>query len=720
MAHKPFFKATLIQISLTLLAAGSLFAAEQSTKKQFTPDSVDASLQDINALDNDIASLLNKTNTTELAENTDEKPGFDHHADELFTRDDYRHAHETMSPFDHASAYESKQALKIAHGDYALTFGGSSKIENYVQKNNTLLNSEIPDESLYYKNALDFTINYAYGEKHFGHKAIDAYLDLMHKGVWGKNITAADPTKLDLTDPLTTTIFGDHKHPSTRPFIWFREAWLQLSLTAIAAPHSKKLHFLKLGWFPFQLGRGIALGSAYGLTRDSSGLYSAAEDKCAPGINFSGELIKDAVKYDLYYSMLECRSKGLGDTLEAMRLNQPDTILAPWRGKDKNNEVFAARLKIKPVLEKQYGTLDVEPYILYNSASDQTVEVLYDTNTRLGTVGLALEQTWNDFEWGGEFAFNFGSQTLCKLDRNTTKIVRDPATGNLLLQYTKVNNGANKALATDEIATAVRKNTVDNKASFNTESGSPITLTNAADRYRDKYTNSFKGCMGVFDIGYTINPISLRLATGVGYVSGDRSTLLNKTDKAYNGFVSIGEVYSGTRVKSQFVLDERCLQRPFIKSTTENSVSIGSDVSFSDLTLCGVSALWTPKLNHKKVACHANTIVFWQNHKDDKFTLDNTGAATFIDGVYTRNFLGTEVNLLNSIELLRDLNLFVKCAVFVPGSYFQDVKGIPMKNDAFSLLYDSGTGDQAIENAKKYRLSTDVAYHLNVGLSFKF
>ena len=68
------------------------------------------------------------------------------------------------------------------------------------------------------------------------------------------------------------------------------------------------------------------------------------------------------------------------------------------------------------------------------------------------------------------------------------------------------------------------------------------------------------------------------------------------------------------------------------------------------------------------------------------------------------------------MRVLKDLTLFGKFAAFFPGGYFEDIKGIPLDDDYFRSLglpvehYDP----------REYRLGADTAYHMNIGVEFKF
>jgi hypothetical protein len=613
-----------------------------------------------------------------------------------------------------------KSPLSISNGDYALTFGGSTKIEHIFQRNMALLNKSLPDESEFFKNTFDFTTNFAYGEKRFGHKAIEANLDIMHKGYWGKNGLVADsepstPTQLKLSD----TFFGEHSHQNGRPFMWIREGWLKFSLNAITNAHATpSAHTLKIGWFPFDLGRGIALGSAFGLNSDLLGIYSYAEEKAAAGINLNGELVKDVVGYDLYFARFEERNKGLRDTSSVVRKSYTAPGVNPWRGLGKDNDVLAGRLKIKPLPKGGSNCLELEPYVMYNTAPDQRVDIVADSNTSLGSYGLSVEHCYNNFEIGGEVAFNFGKTEMIGIDKNSTEVFRD-VDGKLGERYTKI---VSPDIVPGKLTKVVRSTAVDgvvgqlNASAPNAVvAAGGINIQSAADRYRTAYTNTYGGWMGVLDAAYNFKEAKTKLALGGGYASGDGDPDREQKSKTYKGFVGLNEIYSGKRIKSVIVLDERVLQRPVILSTAGN-IEASKDLSFTDLAFGGMSAVWTPNLLNKKWTINSNGLLFWKAYQENKPNVAKDGTATLTDQKASK-FMGTELNLLTRVELLKDFCLFANLGVFVPGGYFKDFSGIALGKDEFIKAFDDIA---TVADVKDYRLKSDNAYHMNIGFSYKF
>ncbi len=634
----------------------------------------------------------------------------------------------------------TKPKISIKKGDYELTLDGSIKIENYFDANSYMLNNKIPDQNEYFKETIDLNFDFAYGEEKFGYDAVEAYLGLRHKGIWGRGLSFADrdsgsssPARIKLDE----TLFGGHSHYTSRAVLWFREAWIKFALNPVfGAKGHNYLQNLELGWFPFQLGRGIALGSGFGYNEFFLGIYSyPAEDKAAPGIDLFGEVVKDTLWYDLYYARFEERGKTLSDTTNPIKYNYMGRKDSPWRGIAKNNDLIAARLKWVALSNDKFGKLEIEPYVSCDFASDQWVEVYPDTNTTLGAYGLGFEHTYQDLEWGSEVAFNFGSERLQSIDRNVSKITRD--SGGYLYEYytniidvnagaagepARVNDISKKAYSVDFGPGTGNKNGgyipgYEPKPTpgsvYRNTGGKEHPLEK--DRFRYAYRNEFRGFMAVLDGAYNFRKLNLKVALSMGYASGDVDPHREQQNKKYHGFVGLHEGYYGKRVPSIFILDQRFLLRPLALSYPQTLIDAETDLSFTNIQMYGAGLTWEPSYGeNKKVSINPNVIGFLTTKSSHKIDYKNNEA--FVSPNRARDYMGTELNLVIKSEILKDLTLFGKFAAFFPGGYFEDIKGIPLDEDYFRSLA------LPVEhyNPREYRLGSDTAYHMNIGFEFKF
>jgi len=616
----------------------------------------------------------------------------------------------------------AKLPIIIKKGDCELTIGGKTKIESFWQRNVYLLNQAIPDEQVYIKHTLDLMFDFAYGQERYGYKAAEFFLAIRNKGNWGRQTGFADRESGPVgpsSVKLAKTIFGSHSHTTGKPLMWAKEAWLQFGLNAAFGTSDKHLHFFKLGYFPFEMGRGIALGSVYGLNKEGLGLYSYVEDKGAPGVLLTGTLIKDILTYDLYYSCFENRSKSLSDTLNIDKRHILARRNTPWRGVDKNDDLVGGRLKWKALNDTKVGTLELEPYVFYNAASDQLVEIAPDSKANWGSYGCAVEHTYKNFEWGGDIAANYGGQDVFAIDRNSFKIINDGTTGTLVETYTKVTDLSGKNLA--RVTTAERSDIVFSTANVSVAQNGAVligdpTLKNAADRVRPCYRNDFGGWMAVIDAAYKFDNLNLKVAATYGYASGDISPHEIEKDKTYKGFVGLHEIYSGKRVRSILILDERFLMRPV--SLDDGFTDFDTDMTFSDLQQFGFGAIWTPKTRVRNLSINPNAIFFWKAHATKKIS-PITGKPLPCDA---SKYMGCELNLLTKCSLLKDLTLFGNFAVFLPGALFRDITGSPLNIKGLMDITDDPRNDITNADIKTlgFGIAADTAYYFNAGLEYKF
>lgn len=608
----------------------------------------------------------------------------------------------------------TKPKMKIQQGDASLTFAGKTKIEHFFQDNAYLLNKCIPDENEYFKHSVNLIFDFVYGEKQYGHKAVQFYTDLRHKSVWGKASSYADresgpsgPSSVRLAN----TVFGAHSHTSGKALIWITEGWLQFSFNALFESDSENRHYLKLGWFPFSLGRGIALGSSYGLNKELLGLYSYPEEKGSPGINLHGTIIKDRLKYDLYYAKFEERNKNFADTINHEKRHWIGRELRPWRGINKDDSLVAARLKIYPLPECVPGVLELEPYWFYNDASDQFLEIAPDIKTRLHSVGFAAEYAYNDcFECGSDIAFNIGKEKVISIDRNRVEI--ENRNGQLIEVYSHIVSEASptmKALVTPEMKLLAEDASLKtNNLSFGNG------FKNSSRRVRPYYENELRGWMAVIDATAHIKPCNASLSLAYGYASGDRNHHIEETNKTYKGFVGLHEFYTGKRVKSVYLLDQRLLKRPI--SLEPNNARADEDTSFTDLHHFGIAGQWKPKVGSRQLTFNPNVMLFWKDHKSPKFDRTTNKASTC---EFASSFMGTEVNLIATAEFFKDLTFYATFAAFFPGDYFRDISGVELSKDFIRIIQQQNPRNATIDPAQ-FRLRDDTAFHMNIGLSYKF
>ncbi len=611
-----------------------------------------------------------------------------------------------------------KKPFSFARGDAVLTLGGKSVTEHRFAKNAVLLNNNIPDEAGHFRQTLDTTMGLVYGEKKFGHKALELSSTVRFKTIWGK-VGYMAKTERDGAHKIAEALVGEHSHPSARSLVWIKDAWLKFSLNSVFGhDDTEKLHFIKAGMFSFYLGRGISLGPIYGFTKSYLAVFSRETDYSAPGILFSGEAVKDILSYDLYYSKLEEKSASFSDVFNSNKEKILGRRKNPWSGPAKDSDLIAARLKVTPFgKEKKYGDLNLEPYILYNEASDQQVLLPADSKSMLGTVGFAAEYKKKSFEIGGEIAANYGHEKIHAIDTNQVVIrMVELEAGKTALQsvFNKIlyvsNPDKNLEVTSVTKAIVAGNSNLYNSALFSNDTN----YISTDDRFRTPYTNKYRGWMGVVDASYLFENFDLKFAAAYGYASGDKHPHAEKKDKSYKGFVGLYELYSGSRVPSVFVLDARKIKRPL--TLQEGSTSeVDSEATFSDIQYFGIGATWKPKwLKERNCSINPNILFFRKVHRSPKYDRELEAVSATAKA---RKGIGTEFNVISSIDLIKDLTLSANLSMFVPSNYYDDIKGAPMRGDLFNQLEET---DRASLVSSTYRISTDTAFYTQIVLTYKF
>jgi len=640
--------------------------------------------------------------------------------------------------------------------------------DSFYGKNISLLNNhECQDRIFYARHTLDFNLDVQYGK-------IDPIaamkFTIRNRAHWGNPEIA--PTTIDTTKFLES-VGQPHSHYLPRHIFWMREAWLELSLNKISNMDFRgKKQTFKLGAFPFQLGRGIALGDAYAVGPDYIGFYSdTTVDQFAFGFKLGGEISNDKLTYDLYGAILNNLSNNLRNTGAKILGQEYGKLNCPARGFGKVAIVIAGRLDWIAFNNKN-GKFSLEPYCLVYSDPEQTVEFVGDATSKLGTIGLAGEYEQKRFEFGFDCAINLGAQNVKGWDRNTiqtqnrngqtylinsdvllgidpkSKAAQNIDLSNYYAPYTSTTiqkqNDTNAGPTPDKSgsiaqglinkapqAEAQNGKSIGIAKGFSTATNAPVVLAedttqtlfnrdelfNASERFRDPFRIKYKGFMFVSDFAFFCYDRDLRIAGTVGYASGDADPTFEEQDGVYEGFIGLQELYNGIRVKSSFFLGGTSkVKIPLdLPTPTQNPSDFADSISgLSNLAFLGAGIKWQPHHWKKRFFINPNIFAYWLPHPDKKFDLETKSTLP----CPSRSFLGVELNVFLEKDIISDLKLFLITSVFLPGSHFKDVKGKPLNPAQFKMLDQldqTGFEEDIIPN-----IGDDPAFAFNIGFEYKF
>lgn len=612
--------------------------------------------------------------------------------------------------------------------------------EFFYGKNLRFINNDNPtDRVFYFRHVIDLNLEYKFINKDKNYDIVFAKANIRDKGVWGDPESIAFVTAN--TIKLLDSVVGDHSHAIPRHIFWMRELWMELALNDILSIPFANKHTLTLGLFPFELGRGISLGAAYAVDPTDLGFYAEAQvDQYAPGAKLSGNFENQSLLYDLYAAILNNRSATFSQTNENIRGQEFGHRNDQARGFGIVNYLVAGRLKWFP-FKRPNCTMYFEPYALYNHNPEQRLEFISDATINVITLGLAGESEVGNFEWGFDTAFNLGNQIVKGFDSNIIKLEsRDGVVTQVntkvrqLLPGQPLPDCSKTPTACKKIPLAIYAPENQEVIEISEQSGGQNckiigqnklgTLVNDCTRFVNPYVNHLKGYMGVFDISYYLCKPELKVSGAVGFASGgpDPNKDLEKfgdcqKNSDYLGFIGLQEVYSGTRVKSAFLLNgpariPRLLPFPSQDARHPYPTSISR---FTNIVFTGTSLDWRPKFSIHKWSFNPNLLFYWQEHETRIY---NKHAREFCKLDCASNYLGSEFNIFIESQLVDGLKFFAISAVYFPGQHYKDIKGIPLSRA--QQVYLDNKDKSGIVNSRIPATGHDIAYFSNVGLEYKF
>lgn len=531
---------------------------------------------------------------------------------------------------------------------------------------------------------------------------------------WGSAKTSTKSSSIKYGE----TLIGDHSHELGRNNLYVQEVWFKFDFDDLLGLDTWK-HSFTVGLFPFDLGRGIALGENYAIAPSSLGFYTdSAVDQYAPGAKLSGNLYWDALKYDLYASVTENNATSfkktgaqIYDHLIVAGKYIPNTQFA--RGFGDIDWKVAGRLRWTPVEDKAaHKKVFFEPYAMYAKDPSQTIEFTSDAASTLKTFGLSGEFEHGIVEFGFDTAFNRGQQEVFAFDRNVVKTKTDTTTGALIQHWSHVFDDA--ALTTKTVytgdTTAYRPTTMLS-STLNSQLIDGTTKYHGKDRFRDAYKNKYRGYMAVADASIYVYKRDLKASVAGGISSGDTNPNSRTGNQAtslrnYKGFVTQQELWSGNRVKSVFVMGPAAgLVR--LKPLQEGRLDGSGIDSFTNLIFAGMGFNFAPKDWNHKFSINPNILTYWQHFPSKKIAEPTVDAS---------KKLGTEFNMINKYEFSDNLKFSLAAAIFMPGKYYTDSKGTALSSDIAKLVEQATAGTEEILPT----LGTSTAFTLSLSVDYIF
>ncbi|MFC1854650.1 hypothetical protein ACFLY6_02175 [Candidatus Dependentiae bacterium] len=597
--------------------------------------------------------------------------------------------------------------------------GSTVSCDYYMVRNARTLSTDPQDAVDQFRQRADFTVFTRQGVgRYTGESVLDAKVTLGSTLFWRTFFNNDDYGRKDYEGPVNAP--QDRIHS---PFtVQFQEAWLRINVDQIAKGFAGHPHSLKVGIFPYLVGRGISLGDWYqggsfnlGFGRTGIQQYSPMYP---PGILWSGHVIPN-LDYEVYFSPLPIEeiTKGSLDATENIIMT-----------KEKNNNarhIFSIKTRstFKPTED---SVIYVEPYFVYYNSPRQTRNVPCDRPTRFGTVGLMWDQKVGNFELNIEAAAQYGKQNVLR--------------------------------------------TVFRGAPFINSSGSVNPdgeSANSSGHYahgevHDDYWMKLRGKMAVLDVRYRLKQHPVFVAGAVGYFSGDKYPYNDKVDqylagdiawtgewkkeREYKGFLPVRDYhYVGLWATPLVMFSAGIVPRPLDMALFDITTYNDED-SATNLRYMGGGAAWRPLKDESKLELRGNMFWYWEdtqlkrwNHKKwvhaagyPDTASAGSGTNTYIDAVSgmqstyraeleqweiegwpsddsASKFLGWEINGVATYKIFENCELSVRGGIFFPGQLYADLKGQPNTNtDVFDKIYN--LDGEVSDSLKAPGLGTSTAY----------
>ncbi len=323
-------------------------------------------------------------------------------------------------------------SLFFATKDMQMLLGGRVREEYFYSGRSQTLRSDFSDVINAWRHKASLMVGVRQGARRHGKPATEALLKITNYSMWRNEgrYTGVEETDLQIQS-LDGAHIGDHKHRQLVPTMFAEDAYLKINFDAFLRPFHKHPTYLQIGYFPYWIGRGIALGYYVdgGVPHMGWNLDGNAQnlEQSPAGVVLSGEIIKNLTA-TFYYTKWQGVTVFLGDTRAPSRIQRIDAP-RPERGSCKDTETWAFKLDYK-LKDKNWDFL-LEPYIMYTRAPEQSIEVKADARSELGTYGAMVELNWKRVHVNIEAAGQFGHQDVFGIDRNVVQLKRDKVTGNV-------------------------------------------------------------------------------------------------------------------------------------------------------------------------------------------------------------------------------------------------------------------------------------------------
>ena len=571
--------------------------------------------------------------------------------------------------------------VKLKSEDINLTLGGRLKEDYFFYQRVRTLSDKFFDQNDFFRHKLQLDFKMDQGAKKNGTPTTEAGIRLTNYVIWQQNhyytpFSRENVRSLDLDSVITANNVGSK---TLMPIIYVEDAWFKLNIDTFCHTLNKNPTFFKIGFFEYEVGRGISLGYHNDMAVEYLGWPGQSNftryPQMPPGMLLHSNILSD-LSLELYFMKWHENDANLNDVTaptRAQRLGSSRTE----RGSNKDRNSWVLKFQYTPP-DKLLEDVYFEPYWIYTKAPDQVLEFDADASSRLHTFGAMLEFKKNNFDVNVEVAGQSGEQNVYGIDRNVKMLSKDNSSGMVREVFSHIvippapelnipnNLGRRKVPVKNEGQFSYENYDPQKDLSFIVNSdqnrnvnqqGKPIIgggwnqgnksvqiynsdlFGNA--RFRKPYKLDLNGFMAIADIGYTFDNYPFRVAGTAGHISGDNYPYNEEVDKTYHGFIPQRSRYKGLDVRSTLIFDRLVIPRP-LNITYRTMYAFNNLKDVSNLEFLGVGGTWYPFKKRTKGTLTANCIFFWEDANLYKWDKDGHHPDPLIEAqiAYDRAKLG--------------------------------------------------------------------------------
>lgn len=555
--------------------------------------------------------------------------------------------------------------IQLKSEKMAFYIGGRLKDEAFIYNRVNTLRKDISDQNDFIRHRMNIDFLFDQRARSLQKKPTSqAFIRLTNYLFWQKDSNYMPLAIDEITSPdlPNITLAKNVRVKNFLPLLFVEQAWFKLNFDTFTDLCKNNPTMLKVGYFPYIVGRGVTMGFHDDLAVDYLGWAGdggfTRYPVMPPGVLFHTQLNRNFA-WDVYFNLWRETNASLSDTLlpaRADRLND-----GPSRGTGKDRVTWATRFDYVNS-DECFGDILAQPYFVYVDAPEQGIEFSADASSKLFTTGMMVDWSSKGWHVNVEAAGQFGRQHVHAIDRNVQQLGINRSDGTVAAQLSHVfldtpgspvitNGGVNVAAREIDTLTIPPANfdvfepqnltdlIVDTPTNRNLSRQGlavlkadgkaatlpgPLNIVNSTEfgnaRFRNPYRLGYNGFMALADVSYDFECQPLKVAGAAGYISGDQYPYNEERSRSYDGFIPLRSRYRGLDVQNFLIFDRLVIPRP-LNISNRTLYAFNNIKDLSNLAFLGAGLTWFPLAERRRMAVTTDIMFLWEAaslHKWDK------------------------------------------------------------------------------------------------------